>query len=266
MAVTTNINETMNKRPMGEVSSAGVTENGKAINESATIIINFAIAEAEKKYKIILEAKDQEISELKKLYEEKDKQNDVLIKRNEELETLKKNNGVVTVPLNPIQSQTKDYHYDSLLFPEGNADVIIDCVLELTKCKRERGKFVIKSKTDWYIVAKVLHYFKVFLGDEKEFLDNILENVKPYIEDDERKKKLSVPKDYFNSIMPNNPMKAIPVNGWRKAAIKERERMEEQKLNGDRRANAETVLNRCVNIHERLCHILINHDVQLANY
>ena len=35
-------------------------------------------------------------------------------------------------------------------------------------------------------------------------------------------------------------MICIPVGKWRKEAIKERERMDEAKQNGDRRANAET--------------------------
>ena len=61
-------------------------------------------------------------------------------------------------------------------------------------------------------------------------------------------------------------MICISVDKWRKEAIKERERMDEAKQNGDRRANAETVLNRCVNIKEYLCDILIHHDVQLENY
>ena len=61
-------------------------------------------------------------------------------------------------------------------------------------------------------------------------------------------------------------MICIPVGNWRKEAIKERERMDEAKQNGDRRTNAETILNRCVNIIEYLCDILIHHDVQLENY
>ena len=125
---------------------------------------------------------------------------------------------------------------------------------------------MIKSKTDWYIVAKALHYFGVFSGDEIEFLDNILPNVLPYIEDPGRKKKLSAKPKNIKTIKKDSAMICIPVGKWRKEAIKERERMDEAKQNGDRRANAETVLNRCVNIKEYLYDILIHHDVQLENY
>ena len=165
-----------------------------------------------------------------------------------------------------VAPSKREYRFNYVLFPKGNPKIIIDCVIELANRKRELGKYVITSKTDWCIVAKVLHYFKVFIGDEIEFLDNILPNVLPYIEDSERKKKLSAKPKNIRTIKKDSAMICISVDKWRKEAIKERERMDEAKQNGDRRANAETVLNRCVNIKEYLCDILIHHDVQLENY
>ena len=174
--------------------------------------------------------------------------------------------GNTIIPLNMVAPSKREYRFNYVLFPKGNPKIIIDCVIELANRKRELGKYVITSKTDWCIVAKVLHYSKVFIGDEIEFLDNILPNVLPYIEDPGRRKKLSAKPKNIKTIKKDSAMICIPVGKWRKEAIKERERMDEAKQNGDRRANAETILNRCVNIKEYLCNILIHHDVQLENY
>ena len=260
MDTATSIQESTQRQPQVGDKSAGFINGDEALMDATNILMKQALAITEQKFKQLLEDKDSENSRLKK-------QNDELIQRLKEMEVqLEIKMGNMVIPLNPVAPPKREYYFNYVLFPKGNPKVIIDCVIELTNRKRELGKYVITSKTDWCIVAKVLHYSKVFIGDEIEFLDNILPNVLPYIEDPGRKKKLSAKPKNIKTIKKDSAMICIPVGKWRKEAIKERERMDEAKQNGDRRANAETILNRCVNIKEYLCDILIHHDVQLENY
>ena len=260
MDTATSIQDSTNRLPQGDSKSAGFINGDEALMDATNILMKQALAITEQKFKQLLEDKDSENSRLKK-------QNDELIQRLKEMEVqLEIKMGNMVIPLNPVAPPKREYRFNYVLFPKGNPEVIIDCVIELANRKRELGKYVITSKTDWCIVAKVLHYSKVFIGDEIEFLDNILPNVLPYIEDPGRKKKLSAKPKNIKTIKKDSAMICIPVGKWRKEAIKERERMDEAKQNGDRRANAETILNRCVNIKEYLCNILIHHDVQLENY
>lgn len=260
MDTATSIQDSTNRLPQGDSKSAGFINPDEALMGATNILMKQAYAIAEQNFKQLLEDKDTENSRLKK-------QNDELSQRLKDLEAqLEIKMGNTIIPLNMVAPSKREYRFNYVLFPKGNPKIIIDCVIELANRKRELGKYVITSKTDWCIVAKVLHYFKVFIGDEIGFLDNILPNVLPYIEDSERKKKLSAKPKNIRTIKKDSAMICISVDKWRKEAIKERERMDEAKQNGDRRANAETVLNRCVNIKEYLCDILIHHDVQLENY
>lgn len=253
MDTVSSIQDSTNRQPQVGDKSAGFINGDEALMGAFSIFMEQAKAKVRQEFKKQLEDKDHEISE-------KDKK---II----ELEALlAMYQGKKIIPLSPAVPPKREYYFNYVLFPKGNPKVIIDCVIELTNRKRELGKYVIKSKTDWYIVAKVLHYFGVFSGDEIEFLDNILPNVLPYIDDPERRKKLSANPKNITTLKKESPMICIPVDKWRKEAFKERKRMDEAKQNGDRRANAETVLDRCVNIKEYLCDILIHHDVQLENY
>ena len=246
--------------PNGGDKSEGFGNNAETLEGATIIFLNHVISKVEQKYKTLLEAKDHEISQQKERI-------DKLNKRINELQAQPAiSQGDNIISQNSVAPTIHEYYFDYVLFPKGNPDTIIDCVIELANRKRELGKYVINSKTDWYAVCKVLHYFGVFKGDEMDFLNNILPNVLQYIEDPARREKLSTKPKNFTTIKKDNPMVTIPVEGWRRAANKERERMEEEKNNGERRNNAETVLNRCVNIKAYLCNILINHDVQLENY
>ena len=252
MDIGSSIQDSTKRQPQVGDKSAGFINGDEALMGALSIFMEQAKAKVRQEFKKQLEDNDHEISE-------KDK-------KIEELEALlAMYQGKKIIPLNPVAPPKREYYFNYVLFPKGNPEVIIDCVIELTNRKRELGKYVIKSKTDWYIVAKALHYFGVFSGDEIEFLDNILPNVLPYIDDPERRKKLSAKPKNITTLKKESPMICIPVAKWRREAIKERERMDEAKQNGDRRANAETVLNRCVNIKEYLYDILIHHDVQLEN-
>lgn len=253
MDTVSSIQDSTKRQPQVGDKSAGFINGDEALMGAFSIFMEQAKAKVRQEFKKQLEDKDHEISE----------KNKKII----ELEALlAMYQGKKIIPLSPDVPPKREYYFNYVLFPKGNPKVIIDCVIELTNRKRELGKYVIKSKTDWYIVAKVLHYFGVFSGDEIEFLDNILPNVLPYIDDPERRKKLSAKPKNITTLKKESPMICIPVDKWRKEAFKERKRMDEAKQNGDRRANAETVLDRCVNIKEYLCDILIHHDVQLENY
>ena len=62
------------------------------------------------------------------------------------------------------------YNYNAACFPKPNGNIIIDVLIELCSSKREAGKYVICKKTDWYMAWKVLHYFKVYSGNEYDFI------------------------------------------------------------------------------------------------
>lgn len=107
------------------------------------------------------------------------------------------------------------HNYNASCFPKPNGDIIIDAVVELTNSKRERGKFIVNTKTDWYMVWKVLHYFDVYIGNEYNFIDVVNECVLPCISDIKRRESLSVTSDNFKNIRKDDFKKSKPVYLWR---------------------------------------------------
>ena len=261
MAVSTSIQEST-KRPFEtDGKSAGFTANSETQLDAAQFLITQANAILEQKYKKIFDEKDIELLNYRKIVEEQ-------AKRIKDLEAiLAINQGNKIVSLNPVAPPAKrDYRYDYTLFPKDNGDDIIDSLIELTNCKRENDRYVLVNKTDWYIVVKVLKYFGVYVGNEKDFLTNILPNILKYMDDPDRIKKLSANEQNFATIDPDSPIITLDVEKWHKKAIEERRNITQLRREGKKTTNAITALNRCVNIKANLCKILIHHDVQLENY
>ena len=253
MDTATSIQDSTQRPPQVGDKSAGFI-NDEALMGAFGIFIEQAKAIVRQEFKKQLEEKDNEISE-------KDKK----IKELEALLAI--NQGKKVIHLNPSAPPMREYRYDYTLFPKDNGDVIIDCLIDLTKCKRENDRYVLVNKTDWYIVAKVLSYFGVYIGDEYDFLSNILPNVLKYMDDAKRITQLSAKPRNFDTVDPYSPILTIPVDRWNKEARKERENITKLKREGKTTPNANnTALNRCMNIKEYLLKILINHDVQLENY
>lgn len=262
MAVSSSIQESTKRPPQGDSKLAGFifSDEAKMMDEFKKIG-QIAYELADNNYRTIIETLTSEISE-------KDKKIEEQAKRIKELEALTViNHGNKIVSLNPIAPLAKrDYRYDYTLFPKNNGDDIIDSLVELTNCKRENDRYVLINKTDWYIVVKVLKYFGVYVGDEKDFLTNILPNIQKYMDDPDRIKKLSANQQNFATIPPDSPIITITVDQWHKKAVEERRNITQLGREGKKTSNAITALNRCVNIKANLCNILINHDVQLENY
>lgn len=253
MDTATSIQDSTQRPPQVGDKSAGFI-NDEALMGAFGIFIEQAKAIVRQEFKKQLEEKDNEISE-------KDKK----IKELEALLVI--NQGKKVIHLNPSAPPMREYRYDYTLFPKDNGDVIIDCLIDLTKCKRENDRYVLVNKTDWLIVVKALSYFGVYIGDGDDFLSNILPNVLKYMDDEERIVNLSAKKRNFETIDPYSPIVKIPVDRWNKEAIKERENITQLKREGKKTPNANsTTLNRCLNIKTYLQKILINHDVQLENY
>ncbi len=97
--------------------------------------------------KELLEAKDREIAQLKKQLAEKE------------------------AALPPEQR----FCYNRALFNRDNGDAVITALKHLTKQKYNKKKFVIGTKTDWYLVWKVLRYHGLYIGNCYNFLEIINE-------------------------------------------------------------------------------------------
>lgn len=253
MDIGSSIQDSTKRQPQVGDKSAGFINGDEALMGALSIFMEQAKAKVRQEFKKQLEEKDHEISE-------KDK-------KIEELEALLAiYQGKKIIPLNPVAPPKREYHYDFTLFPKENGDVIIDCLIELTKCKRENDRYVLVNKTDWLIVVKALSYFGVYIGDEKDFLKSILPNVLNYMDDANRIIQLSANQQNFDTIDPESPILKIPVAQWNKKAIEERRNITLCGREGKKPSNANTALNRCMNIKHNLCNILIQHDVQLDNH
>lgn len=253
MDIGSSIQDSTKRQPQVGDKSAGFINGDEALMGALSIFMEQAKAKVRQEFKKQLEEKDHEISE-------KDK-------KIEELEALlAMYQGKKIIPLNPVAPPKREYHYDFTLFPKENGDVIIDCLIELTKCKRENDRYVLVNKTDWLIVVKALSYFGVYIGDEKDFLKSILPNVLNYMDDANRIIQLSANQQNFDTIDPESPILKIPVAQWNKKAIEERRNITLCGREGKKPSNANTALNRCMNIKHNLCNILIQHDVQLDNH
>ena len=253
MDTSSSIQDSTKRQPQVEDKSAGFINGDEALMGAYSVFIEQAKAIVRQEFKKQLEDKDHEISE-------KDK------KINELEALLAMYQGKKIIPLNPVAPPKREYHYDFTLFPKENGDVIIDCLIELTKSKRENDRYVLVNKTDWLIVVKALSYFGVYIGDEKDFLKSILPNVLNYMDDANRIIQLSADQQNFDRIDPESPILKIPVVQWNKKAIEERRNITLRGREGKKPSNANTALNRCMNIKHNLCNILIQHDVQLDNH
>ena len=238
----------------------GFNNSVETLMSATEILMSQAKAIVEQEYKKKLDDKDHEISEKDKKIAEQAKQ----LKELEALLAIYQGKNIIS--LNTVAPPKREYQFDYTLFPKENGAVIIDCLIELTKRKRENDRFVLMNKTDWLIVVKALRYFGVYIGDEKDFLSSILPNVLNYMDDAKRITQLSADQQNFDTIDPYSPIVKIPVDQWNKKAIEERRNITIKGREGKKPSNANTALNRCMNIKNYLLDILIHHDVQLDNH
>lgn len=194
--------------------------------------------EARNEYERLLKEKDKEIAQLKMLITQYPQG--------------------FTPP--PTTIPLRSYCYNSSLFPKPYGNEVIDAVVELAQCKREKGKYIISTKTDWYMVWKVLHYFKVYTGSEYDFIDVVNDCVIPNITDDKRRKSLTVKKSNFFTISPTDAMKDTPVHHWRKTLAQQR-----QSADAKTQKHGTLALDRGVNILTKLQELLQIRNIGLEN-
>lgn len=159
------------------------------------------------------------------------------------------------------QTSKPKFCYNFAHFPKNNGEAVIMALIDLAEAKREKGKYIITNKTDWYMTWKVLHYFKLYLGNEYDFIDIVNECVIPYLNDKKRQKALSVATPNFNNIKANNPMKAFAVYHWRR----EYEKILEEIANSAALRNT-SVLERGLNIKGALQNALQVRGVKSVNF
>lgn len=198
--------------------------------------------EAAAQYQPQLDAKDRKIAELEAL-----------------LAKVQRSSASTSTTLH-IQP-SRNYEYNSACFPKPNAETIFDALIELASSKREGGKYIINTKTDWYMVWKVLHYFKLYTGNEYDFVDVVNDCVLPYISDADRQKTLAVNDTNFKGIKSDNPMKAVAVINWRKELEKEREARAENPTQ-----HGTLALDRGINIKVKLQQLLQARGIESYNY
>lgn len=156
---------------------------------------------------------------------------------------------------------SRNYEYNSACFPKPNAETILDALIELASSKREGGKYIINTKTDWYMTWKVLHYFKLYTGNEYDFIDVVNDCILPYLSDTKRRKLLSVNDTNFKGIKYNNPMKEVAVANWRRELEKEREARAENPTQ-----HGTLALDRGINIKVKLQQLLQARGIESYNY
>lgn len=200
--------------------------------------------------------KRQGYEEAKNDYEKQLKEKDKII---EQLKMLIPQS-VHGFPPPPTTIPTRNYCYNSSLFPKPNGNDVIDALVELAQCKREKKQYIINNKTDWYMAWKVLYYFKVYTGSEYDFIDIVNDCILPTITDGKRKKGLTVENSNFSSIHSTDPMKATPVAKWRKTLEKQREAADAKT-----KRHGTLALDRGVNILTKLQELLQNRHVRLEN-
>ena len=192
-------------------------------------------------------------------------QNTIQEQKNE-IESLKKANSELQILLfahsQNINSHEyipkHDYEYNSALFSSPVGDNVIEILHELCTKKREKNKYVINHKTDWYIVWKILRNFKIYTGTELDFVILVQECVIPYI-DISRQNKLKVVFNNFKGIESDSQIRTVAVVDWRTVAFKERERNELHPLHN------EPVLERAINILTTLQRMLIRANITIQN-
>lgn len=184
------------------------------------------------KYQPQLEAKDRKIAELEALL-------------------AKKQSPSVTTSTTLHLQPTRNYEYNAANFPKPNAETIFEVLIELACSKREGDKHIINTKTDWYMVWKVLHYFNLYTGSEYDFVNVVNDCVLPFLSDTKRRKKLAVDSSNFKGIKYNNPMKEVPVDKWREKLKKDRETRTDKSIQ-----HGTLALDRGINIKVKLQKLL----------
>ena len=184
--------------------------------------------------KELLEAKDREIAQLKKQLAEKE------------------------AALPPEQR----FCYNRALFNRDNGDAVITALKHLTKQKYNKKKFVIGTKTDWYLVWKVLRYHGLYIGNCYNFLEIINDCVLPNIDKNKRDISKITPNSYnFNSFKNGNPIKDIDVYHWPQKLYEEiQKRTDDPKLRGT------SALERAVMIRRELETMLKHQGITSPNY
>lgn len=184
--------------------------------------------------KELLEAKDREIAQLKKQLAEKE------------------------AALPPEQR----FCYNRALFNRDNGDAVITALKHLTKQKYNKKKFVIGTKTDWYLAWKVLRYHGLYIGNCYNFLEIINECVLPNIDKNKRDISKITPNSYnFNSFKNGNPIKDIDVYHWPQKLYEEiQKRTDDPKLRGT------SALERAVMIRRELETMLKHQGITSPNY
>lgn len=206
---------------------------------------------------IFADYKRQGHEEAKNEYEKQLQEKDKIIAQ---LKMLLAQNAQVFPPPPTTTIPIRSYNFNSSLFPKPNGNEVIDAVVELVQCKREKDQYIISNKTDWYMVWKVLHFFKVYIGSEYDFIDVVKYCILPTITDDKRKKDLTVDNSNFSSIHSTDSMKATPVEKWRKTLVKQRE-----SADAKTKKHGTLALDRGVNIMTKLQELLQKRNIRLEN-
>ena len=201
--------------------------------------------------------KRQGYEEAKNDYEKQLKEKDKII---EQLKMLLAQNTQTYPPPPTTTIPIRSYNFNSSLFPMPNGNEVIDALVELAQCKREKGKYIINTKTDWYMVWKVLHYFNIYIGSEYDFINIVNDCILPTITDEKRKKILTVTYKSFSNIHSTDSMKATPVEKWRKTLVKQRE-----SADAKTKKHGTLALDRGVNIMTKLQELLQIRNIRLEN-
>lgn len=109
------------------------------------------------------------------------------------------------------------------------------------------------------MVWKVLHYFKLYIGSEYDFIDIVNDCILPNIKDGERRTSLKVSSNNFKSIKANDPMKNVSVANWR-LQLEEQLKKQQSKMHGT------LSLDRGINILTNLQRLLQQREIESPNY
>ena len=206
---------------------------------------------------IFADYKRQGYEEATNEYEKQLQEKDKII---EQLKMLLAQNTQTYPPPPTTTIPIRSYNFNSSLFPMPNGNEVIDALVELAQCKREKGKYIINTKTDWYMVWKVLHYFNIYIGSEYDFINIVNDCILPTITDEKRKKILTVTYKSFSNIHSTDSMKATPVEKWRKTLAKQRE-----SADAKTKKHGTLALDRGVNIMTKLQELLQIRNIRLEN-
>lgn len=162
------------------------------------------------------------------------------------------------------KKQDNTFNYDRACFPNHNGKAIINLVIDLANEKREKGRFIISAKTDWYIVWKVLKYFNLYSGTEHDFINVVNDCILPEIEDSERRKKLRVSSMNFYNIDNNSPIKHKSPKMWESYYEKERKDSASKASKGKSyNCQPTSMLNRAVNIYLTMVELLQEANIEI---